>query len=327
MNGVKVGSTSGYADQREYQVPAGVLKAGRNVIAVRVLDTLSGGGFWGEPQRMTIQAGDLSAIPLAGDWLYHTALPLAQEDTVPPQIAGNNPNEITALYNAMISPLIPFSIKGAIWYQGESNAGRPGQYRTLLPTMINDWRSRFGVGKFPFLIVQLASFTDPVSDPVQGGWAELREAQLLTALNTPNCGLAVAIDIGEATDIHPKNKQDVGRRLALAAEGIAYARRIVYSGPVYKRMKIEGDAIRLYFDHVGGGLLAKGADKLKGFAIAGADKGFVWGDAVIEGKTILVSAPSIKKPVAVRYGWANFPNGNLYNKADLPASPFRTDVN
>jgi sialate O-acetylesterase len=167
---------------------------------------------------------------------------------------------------------------------------------------------------------------DPVESPVESGWAELREAQLLTAENTPNCGLAVAIDIGEAKDIHPKDKQDVGLRLALAAEGIAYKQKIEYSGPIYDKMKIEGKTIRLYFRHVGGGLTAKGEEKLRGFAIAGPDKKFVWADATIDGKTIVLSAPGVDNPTAARYDWANFPNGNLYNKADLPASPFRTDV-
>ena len=243
-----------------------------------------------------------------------------------PQRLDNNPNVTTVLYNGMIAPLVPYGVKGAIWYQGESNAGRPLQYRTLLPTMIRDWRSRFGVGEFPFLIVQLANFMGVQQQPAESGWAELREAQLLTTLKDPRCGLAVAIDIGEANDIHPRNKQDVGARLALAARGIAYGQSIEYSGPVFKSMEVAGGKARLRFEHLGGGLVAKGGGPLKGFAIAGADKRFVFAEATIDGDTVVVSSPQVSHPVAVRYGWANNPVCNLYNQAGLPASPFRTDI-
>jgi sialate O-acetylesterase len=329
VNGVNVGGLYDCSSLRVYPVPAGVLKPGRNVIAIRVLDTGGLGGIYGQPEQMFLQpsgSSDAPKIPLAGDWKYRVSVELAKTKPVPVRDNGDNPNSLSVLYNGMISPLVNYGIKGAIWYQGEGNADRPMQYRTLLPTMINDWRSRFGEGRFPFFIVQLAGFMDPVESPVESGWAELREAQLLTAENTPNCGLAVAIDIGEAKDIHPKDKQDVGLRLALAAEGIAYKQKIEYSGPIYDKMKIEGKTIRLYFRHVGGGLTAKGEEKLRGFAIAGPDKKFVWADATIDGKTIVLSAPGVDNPTAARYDWANFPNGNLYNKADLPASPFRTDV-
>jgi sialate O-acetylesterase len=194
----------------------------------------------------------------------------------------------------------------------------------LLPALISDWRSRFGVGEFPFLIVQLANFMDRKAEPGESAWAELREAQLLTARRVPKAGLAVAIDIGEAKDIHPRNKQDVGRRLALAARSISYGEKLTFSGPVYRSMRREGRSIRLEFDHVGGGLAARGA-KLEGFAIAGADKKFVWADARIDGETVLVSSPSVSEPVAVRYGWADNPTITLYNLEGLPASPFRTD--
>ncbi len=224
----------------------------------------------------------------------------------------------------MIAPLIPYGIKGAIWYQGESNAGRAFQYRTLLPTMIRDWRTRWGEGDFPFFIVQLANFQDTKPEPGESDWAELREAQLMTMRTVPKTGMAVIIDIGDAKDIHPKDKQDVGKRLALAALAIAYGKKIEYSGPLYKSMQKEGKAIRLTFDHVGGGLVARG-DKLQGFAIAGADKHFVWADATISGNAVVVSSPQVPAPVAVRYAWANNPVCNLYNKAGLPASPFRTD--
>ena len=238
----------------------------------------------------------------------------------------NNPNVVTVLYDGMIAPLIPFGIKGAIWYQGESNAGRAYQYRTLLPTMIKDWRSRWGEGDFPFFIVQLANWQKSADEPKDDQWAELREAQSMTAKNLPNTGIAVTIDIGDAADIHPKDKQTVGKRLALSAEHIAYGKRLDYSGPLYKSMSTAngGSAIRLAFDHLGGGLTAKG-DKLTGFAIAGDDKKFVWADAQIVGNNVVVSSPQVAHPVAVRYAWHINPVCSLYNKAGIPASPFRTD--
>jgi sialate O-acetylesterase len=220
--------------------------------------------------------------------------------------------------------LIPYGIAGAIWYQGESNAGRAYQYRTLFGGMIKNWRDDWGVGKFPFLFVQLANFMKTKPEPDESAWAELREAQTMT-LGLPNTGMAVIIDIGEADDIHPKNKQDVGKRLALWALANTYGKKLVYSGPIYKSMKVDGNSIVLSFDHVGGGLVAKGGEELKGFAIAGADKKFVWADAKIDGDTIVVSSDKVAEPAAVRYAWADNPVCNLYNAEELPASPFRTD--
>jgi len=245
----------------------------------------------------------------------------------PAQVAnpGNNPNISTVLYNGMIAPLIPFGIKGAIWYQGESNAGRAFQYRSLMPTLIKDWRARFDVGEFPFYMVQLANFTAIKPEPGDSDWAELREAQLLTAENLPHTWLAVITDIGDDKDIHPKNKQDVGKRLALASLGRDYGVKGEYSGPIYKSMEKVLGGIKLKFEHVGSGLSAKDGEPLKGFAIAGEDKKFVWAEAKIVGNTIIVSATGVAKPVAVRYAWANNPVANLYNKEGLPASPFRTD--
>jgi sialate O-acetylesterase len=235
-----------------------------------------------------------------------------------------NPHSPAGLYNAMIAPLIPFGIQGAIWYQGESNAGRAYQYRTLFPAMITNWRKDWKQGDFPFLFVQLANFMAVDTEPVDSAWAELREAQLMT-LALPNTGMAVIIDIGEADDIHPKNKQDVGKRLALWALAKTYGKDLVYSGPIYKSMRTEGNKIVLEFEHVGGGLVAVGGESLKGFAVAGADRKFVWADAAIEGNTVVVSNDEVSEPVAVRYGWANNPVCNLYNKEGLPATPFRTD--
>jgi sialate O-acetylesterase len=241
----------------------------------------------------------------------------------PPRGPGhkNNPSE---LYNAMIAPLIPYGIGGAIWYQGESNVGRAYQYRKLLPAMIQNWRDDWGQGDFPFLFVQLANFMAVNPEPVESAWAELREAQLMT-LALPKTGMAVIIDIGEANDIHPKNKQDVGKRLALWALAGSYGKKLVYCGPVYKSMRVEGNKIVLHFDHVGGGLVAGGGELLKGFAIAGADRKFAWADAKIDGDAVVVSCDKVTKPVAVRYAWADNPVCNLYNKEGLPASPFRTD--
>ncbi len=230
------------------------------------------------------------------------------------------------LYNGMIAPLIPYGIQGAIWYQGEANAnsGRSYQYRKLFPAMIENWRNDWGQGDFPFLFVQLANFRDIVPEPAESAWAELREAQLMT-LSLPKTGMAVIIDIGDADNIHPKNKQDVGKRLALWALAKTYGRKLVYSGPLYKSMKVEGGKIIVHFEHIGGGLVVGGGEPLKGFAIAGADRKFVWADAKINGIIIVIDSDKVAEPVAVRYGWADNPVCNLYNKQGLPASPFRTD--
>ena len=235
-----------------------------------------------------------------------------------------HPHSPAGLYNAMIAPLIPYGINGAIWYQGESNAGRAYQYRKIFPAMISNWRNDWGQGDFSFLFVQLANFMDIKPEPVESAWAELREAQLMT-LDLPNTGMAVIIDIGEAKDIHPKNKQDVGRRLAFWALVNNYGKNLVYSGPLFKRMNVEGNKVVLGFDHVGGGLIARGGGPLKGFAIAGADRKLVWADAKIEGDKVVVSSSEVSAPVAVRYAWADNPVCNLYNVEGLPASPFRTD--
>jgi len=224
----------------------------------------------------------------------------------------------------MIAPLIPYGIQGAIWYQGESNAGRAYQYRELFPAMIKSWRKNWGQGDFPFLFVQLANFMAVKDKPTESAWAELREAQLKTLI-LPNTGMAVIIDIGAEKDIHPKNKQDVGKRLARWALGTTYGRKTAHSGPLYKSMKVEGNKAILSFEQVGGGLVARGDGPLKGFAVAGEDKKFVWADAKIEGGNVVVSSEQVAAPVAVRYAWADNPVCNLYNKEGLPASPFRTD--
>jgi sialate O-acetylesterase len=232
----------------------------------------------------------------------------------------------TELYNGMIANLIPYAIKGAIWYQGESNADRAYQYRTLFPDMIRNWRRDWGQGDFPFLLAQLAPFKAIQDKPSESSWAELREAQELTTKTLPRVGMAVITDVGDEKDIHPKKKEPVGARLAIAARRIAYGEKIVHSGPTYKGMKVKGDKAILSFDNVGQGLAAGStSEPLKGFAIAGEDRNFVWAHAEISGDKVIVSSASVPKPVAVRYGWADCPVVNLWNKDGLPASPFRTD--
>ena len=230
----------------------------------------------------------------------------------------------SGLYNGMIAPLIPYAIRGAIWYQGESNIGGRYQYRTLFPSMIANWRADWGQGEFPFGFVQIAPFFYGGQDPAL--CAELREAQLLTLKASPNTGMAVTMDIGELKDIHPKNKQDVGKRLAIWALAKVYGQRLVYSGPIYKSMTIEGRKIRLQFRHVVGGLVSADGKPLTQFTIAGADQKFVPAVAEIDGKTILVHSDQVAEPVAVRYAWRHDAQPNLANKAGLPASPFRTDA-
>jgi sialate O-acetylesterase len=233
-------------------------------------------------------------------------------------------NLSSTLYNGMIAPVIPYAIRGAIWYQGESNAGRAHQYRTLFPAMIRNWRQDWKQGDFPFLFVQLAPFMKIESEPQESNWAELREAQLLTTKAVPNAAQAVITDVGDEKDIHPRWKEPVGARLALAARALAYGEKITYSGPTYKDMKVEGDKVVLTFDHVGGGLVAKGGP-LTGFAIAAEDGKFVKAEAEIQDDKVVVWSKQVARPAAVRFGWANFPVVNLWNKDGLPASPFRTD--
>lgn len=327
LNGVRLGSTVNWNLQRVYDLPPGLLKAGSNVLAVRVYDQAGPGGFMSNPKDIFVEFADGQKITLDGEktWSYQPVAELAKLPPFPADSASN-PNVSTVLYNGMIAPIAPLGIKGAIWYQGESNADRGVQYRRLLPALIGDWRKHFGQGDFPFLIVQLANFTNPPAQPGDDNWAELREAQALTAKNVKNAGLAVAIDIGDPADIHPKDKQSVGYRLALAALKVAYGQNIAYSGPQYKSMKREGGLIRLTFSHADRGLRAKNG-RLLGFAIAGEDRKFHWAQAEVAGPdTVIVSSPDVSKPTAVRYAWAaNPPGATLYNGAALPAVPFRTD--
>ena len=271
-----------------------------------------------------------------GQWhedLYHqlNVRMFADKPIVPPRQPPEAPVKLhwlphipTWLYNGMITPLIPYAIRGAVWYQGESNAGRAYQYRELFPALIRDWRVNWEQGDFPFVFTQISSYGARNNQPRESAWAELREAQLLT-LAVPNTAMAVTIDIGEADDIHPRNKQEVGRRLALGALHAAYNRDVVYSGPIYDSMTVEDGRIRLRFRHVGGGLVASTGESLRGFAVAGADSVFVWAKAQIDGDEVVVGSDDVAEPVAVRYGWDINPECNLYNREGLPASPFRTD--
>ncbi|HSE20434.1 MAG TPA: sialate O-acetylesterase [Pyrinomonadaceae bacterium] len=331
FNGKRVGgigaeTPNSYSVPRQYQIPGELVKAGRNVIAVRIFDSAGEGGFG--TGKMTIgPANGAQPIALAGPWMYKVESglePKSPDWGSRPEAPGpNNQNSPTVLYNAMIAPLVPYAIRGAIWYQGESNAGRAYQYRTLFPTMIRNWRNVWAEGDFPFYFVQLANWQPIKTEPDESEWAELREAQTMT-LREPNTGMAVIIDIGDTKDIHPRNKTDVGHRLALWALANTYDHKIEYSGPLYKSFTVNGNEIRIKFTHANG-LKTSDGTAPKAFAIAGEDKKFVWADAKIEGDEIIVSSKDISKPVAVRYAWADNPVTNLYNKLDLPASPFRTD--
>jgi sialate O-acetylesterase len=249
------------------------------------------------------------------------------QDFPPPPAPPSTPVHAWAsatLYNGMIASIIPYAIRGAIWYQGESNAGRAYEYRTLLPAMIRNWRTDWKQGDFPFLIVQLAPFMKIEAEPKESAWAELREAQLYTTQTVLNAAQAVITDVGDETDIHPRWKEPVGARLALAARALAYGEKIEYAGPVYKSMRVDGNKAVLSFDHVGGGLVAKGGP-LVGFTLAGEDRKFVKAEAEIQDDRVVVWSEKVSKPVAVRFGWANYPVVNLWNKDGLPATPFRTD--
>jgi sialate O-acetylesterase len=333
FNGTKIGATgretpNSYGVPRKYTVPAALVHGGRNVLAVRVFDSAGEGGFsrGGAMSIGPAGAAEPDVMSLRGVWDYKVELALEPKHpdwgTRPEAVGVSNQNNPSVLYNAMIAPLVSFAVRGAIWYQGESNAGRAYQYRTLFPIMIRDWRKAWG-SEFPFYFVQLANWHASKAEPDQSDWAELREAQTMT-LREPQSGMAVTIDIGDENDIHPRNKLDVGRRLAAWALARTYGEDVVASGPLFDRYTVEGDKVRIRFKY-GAGLKTIDGGAVKGFAIAGEDHRFVWAEARIDGDTVIVSSPMVSKPAAVRYGWADNPIVNLYNNAGLPASPFRTD--
>ncbi|GAB6007430.1 sialate O-acetylesterase [Dysgonomonas reticulitermitis] len=325
FNGTEIGRTDGFNVNRRYSIPARLVKRGKAVITVRVTDGGGEGGICGNSDDLFLSPAKngLSKIDLSGNWKYKIALGKYDVTPVPAYYNEGNPYCLSSLYNAMIHPIVPYGIKGAIWYQGEANDTRAYQYRTLFPLMINDWRTKWGYS-FPFYFVQLANYKQIEDMPEESDWAELREAQS-GALHLANTGMAVTIDIGNANDIHPKNKQEVGRRLALIANSNLYGKDEPFSGPIFNSYKIDGNKVRISFTHTDGGLKAKGDEDLKGFCIAGPDRRFYRAEAIIEGDEVVVSSPDVIFPVAVRYAWANNPVCNLYNGAGLPASPFRTD--
>jgi len=321
INGRQVGNTTYQYPQRRYNVPADVLRPGKNIFVIKVTNTAGKGGF--VPDKPYLLIAGLDTLNLKGFWQYKVG------EVYRPGGGGSGAivaqNQPTALYNAMVAPLINYTIKGFVWYQGEANTNRAEEYAKLQPAMIADWRNKWKQTDAPFLYVQLPGFMDYNYLPSESNWAMLRESQL-KSLSVPNTAMAVAIDLGEWNDIHPDNKKDVGERLALAAEKIAYGENIIYSGPIYQSSKVEGNKIIISFTNTGSGLITNDGEELGEFAIAGIDKKFVWAKAKIEGDKVIVWNDSVSDPMYVRYAWADNPvNPNLYNKEGLPASPFRTD--
>jgi sialate O-acetylesterase len=323
VNGKSVGRTTYMYPQRRYKLPNDVLKAGKNVLVVRVTNNGGKGGFVPDKPYSLFAGAD--TVDLKGTWQYKVGVAFRSIEGGGFPGGSSAQNQPTALYNAMVAPEIKYAIKGFCWYQGESNAGQPAEYAQLLPALIADWRSKWQQGTLPFLYVQLPGFMDYTYQPSESGWAVLRESQL-SALSMPNTAMVVAIDLGEWNDIHPDNKKDVGERLALAALKTAYHENIVASGPLYQSANIDGNKITLSFSNTGSGLTTRDDEAPGDFAIAGADKKFVWAKTKIEGNTVVVWSDDVSNPQYVRYAWADNPvNANLVNKEGLPASPFRTD--
>jgi sialate O-acetylesterase len=323
VNGTFVGASDGYNIERNYKIPGSAVHVGKNVVAIRVTDTSQPGGIYGPGDSVYLTTGNGVKTSLAGDWQIKLGVAIGASNPLP-VATQDNPNIPTVLYNGMIAPIAPFGVKGAIWYQGESNVGRAKQYQRLLPTMIESWREAFHSGDFPFLIVQLAGFQKPAPQPGDDAWAELRDAQFIASKAVRNGGLATAVDVGEVADIHPKNKQEVGRRLALLAEAKFYHKGVAFSGPIYKSMSSKGAAIIISFDHAGG-LKTSDGSAVRGFAIAGDDHKWYWADAKIDGNKVVVSASDVPHPVAVRYAWASYTDLNLQNGDGFPALPFKSD--
>ncbi|WP_367331885.1 sialate O-acetylesterase [Sphingobacterium multivorum] len=324
VNGTKVGETVGYDQIRKYTVPATANNGSLLHIAVRVFDGAGDGGIYGGTEQPRLEGPNGEQLSLVGDWKCKVGYDLAKLPTKPNVMEG--PNRPTVLYNAMVKPFVDFKIKGAIWYQGESNAdSKDAPYQQLLPALIQDWRKQWNNEKMPFYFVQLANFKAKSLTPQPSSWARLREAQRQT-LKLPYTGMAVITDIGDAQDIHPKNKQDVGRRLGWIATAQLYGKKIPYSGPVLAHWTTKAAEMQLSFNPMGKKLVLKGADKRNAsFTIAGADQVFYPAEVKQVGNKLIVSAKEVPSPVAVRYGWADNPDLVLYNDAGLPASPFRTN--
>lgn len=322
FNGTEVGATTGVGYDRNYTIPGTLVKAGQNTIAVRALDTGGDGGIYGQAEALAIRSGEKTVAQLAGEWRYAAGADggsLQKAYVSKPKVAQLCP---AALYNAMVQPFIEFPVKGFIWYQGEANEGRAYEYTDLFQAMINDWRTKWNNDKLPFYFVQLAPFRSEAEIDVKANWPYIREAQA-AALALENTGMAVITDIGDSRDIHPKNKQEVGRRLALLALRDLYKPETVASAPSYDSYRVEGNTIRLRFRDNGDSFRKE--NNLKGFAIAGTDHKFYPAQARIEGDEIVVSSPEVACPAAVRYGWADYPVCNLFGQSGLPVSPFRTD--
>ncbi|MGC4074536.1 MAG: sialate O-acetylesterase [Nibricoccus sp.] len=324
LNGHWIGASAWVENPRVYTVPATALKPGKNTLALRIFKVKSRDAFLSPPQTLALDLGDGTSLPLSGDGWKGAVSVDARSPHPLPLGFENWPVMPTVLYHGMIEPLAPLSIRGALWYQGEANASRAWQYRSLLPALIADWRRLFNQGDLPFYIVSLPAFMSRRTEPADEDWPELREAQALTARSVPNTGLAVVIDSGEAADIHPKDKKIVGDRLALLVLNDLYGKKTPAHGPEFTYADFLSGKVHLHFRHTEGGLVVRG-EKLTGFAIAGADHKWFWADATLDGDSVIVSAAQVPNPVAVRYAWQSNPAVSLFNAAGLPAAPFRTD--
>jgi len=317
INGIEVGTTNQYDKKRAYQIPFKTIREGKNVIAIKIFDYSGGGGIWGEASDLKLSLNS-KVMPLSGKWKFNVT-------EIKSEVSPNSYPSL--LYNAMVNPLIPYAFQGVLWYQGEANVGRANQYKKAFPLMINDWRTKWDQGNFPFYFVQLSSYNEFNGNSTNGSkWAELREAQTKT-LQTLNTGMCVTTDIGNPKNIHPTNKQEVGKRLAAIALHDIYNKNVVFRGPTFKSMEIKEDQMTLTFENIGGGLMTPNkSGNIKGFEIAGADKVFHYAKAYLEDNKVVIINENVKNPVAIHYGWADdASDSNLFNKEGLPASAFRTD--